>query len=48
MNADISPEMFFLEMLDVINERLIAKGEDPIAFDHRLPRRNLRDMRNDD
>jgi succinate dehydrogenase / fumarate reductase iron-sulfur subunit len=26
--------MSFLEMLDVVNERLIAKGEDPIAFDH--------------
>ncbi|HJZ13709.1 MAG TPA: succinate dehydrogenase/fumarate reductase iron-sulfur subunit [Acidobacteriota bacterium] len=31
---DISPDMSFLEMLDVINEDLIAKGEDPIAFDH--------------
>ncbi len=31
---DISPEMSFLEMLDVVNERLIVKGEDPIAFDH--------------
>jgi succinate dehydrogenase / fumarate reductase iron-sulfur subunit len=31
---DISPDMSFLEMLDVVNERLIAKGEDPIAFDH--------------
>lgn len=31
---DISPEMSFLEMLDVVNERLIAQGEDPIAFDH--------------
>jgi succinate dehydrogenase / fumarate reductase iron-sulfur subunit len=30
----ISPEMSFLEMLDVVNERLTAKGEDPIAFDH--------------
>jgi succinate dehydrogenase / fumarate reductase iron-sulfur subunit len=26
--------MSFLEMLDVVNEELIAKGEDPIAFDH--------------
>ena len=26
--------MSFLEMLDVVNERLTAKGEDPIAFDH--------------
>ena len=32
--ADISPDMSFLEMLDVVNEGLIAKGEDPIAFDH--------------
>jgi succinate dehydrogenase / fumarate reductase iron-sulfur subunit len=31
---DISPDMSFLEMLDVVNEGLAAKGEDPIAFDH--------------
>lgn len=31
---DISPEMSFLEMLDVVNEELTVKGEDPIAFDH--------------
>jgi succinate dehydrogenase / fumarate reductase, iron-sulfur subunit len=31
---DISPDMSFLEMLDIVNERLIAKGEDPIAFEH--------------
>lgn len=30
----ISPDMSFLEMLDVLNERLIVKGEDPVAFDH--------------
>jgi len=30
----ISPDMSFLEMLDVVNERLIVKGEAPIAFDH--------------
>jgi succinate dehydrogenase / fumarate reductase iron-sulfur subunit len=29
----VSPGMSFLEMLDVVNEGLIAKGEDPIAFD---------------
>jgi succinate dehydrogenase / fumarate reductase iron-sulfur subunit len=29
----ISPDMSFLEMLDVINEGLIKKGDDPIAFD---------------
>jgi succinate dehydrogenase / fumarate reductase, iron-sulfur subunit len=32
--ADISPEMSFLEMLDVVNEGLIATGQLPIAFDH--------------
>jgi succinate dehydrogenase / fumarate reductase iron-sulfur subunit len=32
--TDISPDMSFLEMLDVVNERLIVKGETPIAFDH--------------
>jgi succinate dehydrogenase / fumarate reductase iron-sulfur subunit len=31
---DISEHMSFLEMLDVVNEGLIEKGEDPIAFDH--------------
>jgi succinate dehydrogenase / fumarate reductase, iron-sulfur subunit len=31
---DISPDMSFLEMLDVVNERLITAGQDPIAFDH--------------
>jgi succinate dehydrogenase / fumarate reductase iron-sulfur subunit len=31
---DVSPEMSFLEMLDVLNERLAAAGKDPIAFDH--------------
>jgi succinate dehydrogenase iron-sulfur subunit len=31
---DISPEMSFLEMLDVVNEGLSARGESPIAFDH--------------
>jgi len=31
--SDISPDMSFLEMLDVVNEGLIAKGEAPIVFD---------------
>ncbi|MGD8522291.1 MAG: succinate dehydrogenase/fumarate reductase iron-sulfur subunit [Desulfobacterales bacterium] len=31
---DISTDMSFLEMLDVINEQLTLEGEDPIAFDH--------------
>ncbi|MFF4773982.1 succinate dehydrogenase/fumarate reductase iron-sulfur subunit [Microtetraspora fusca] len=31
---DVSPDMSFLEMLDVLNERLILEGDDPVAFDH--------------
>jgi succinate dehydrogenase / fumarate reductase iron-sulfur subunit len=31
---DVSPHMSFLEMLDVLNERLVAAGQDPVAFDH--------------
>ena len=31
---DVSPDMSFLEMLDVVNERLMEQGEAPIAFDH--------------
>jgi succinate dehydrogenase / fumarate reductase iron-sulfur subunit len=31
--TDISPDMSFLEMLDVVNDRLTLAGEDPIAFD---------------
>jgi succinate dehydrogenase iron-sulfur subunit len=31
---DISTDMSFLEMLDVVNEGLITRGEEPIAFDH--------------
>jgi succinate dehydrogenase / fumarate reductase iron-sulfur subunit len=31
---DISPDMSFLEMLDVVNEGLVAAGDRPIAFDH--------------
>ena len=31
---DVSPDMSFLEMLDVVNEGLINRGEEPIAFDH--------------
>lgn len=29
----VSPDMSFLEMLDLLNERLIERGEDPLAFD---------------
>jgi len=32
--TDISSEMSFLEMLDVLNEQLIHSGQEPIAFDH--------------
>jgi succinate dehydrogenase / fumarate reductase iron-sulfur subunit len=31
---DLSPDTSFLEMLDVLNEQLVKKGEDPMAFDH--------------
>jgi len=32
--SDISPDMSFLELLDVVNERLMETGDVPIAFDH--------------
>ena len=32
--SDVSPDMSFLEMLDVLNTGLISKGEEPVAFDH--------------
>ncbi|MDF2775180.1 MAG: succinate dehydogenase iron-sulfur subunit [Geminicoccaceae bacterium] len=31
---DVSPDMSFLEMLDVVNERLVERGDEPIAFSH--------------
>lgn len=31
---DVSPDMSFLEMFDVLNEQLVQKGEDPVHFDH--------------
>jgi succinate dehydrogenase / fumarate reductase iron-sulfur subunit len=31
---DVSPDMSFLELFDVLNEQLIAKGNEPVAFDH--------------
>lgn len=31
---DVNENMSFLEMLDVLNEKLTLQGEDPIAFDH--------------
>ncbi|MBL8290363.1 MAG: succinate dehydrogenase/fumarate reductase iron-sulfur subunit, partial [Bryobacterales bacterium] len=31
---DVSEHMSFLEMLDVLNESLITKGDDPVAFEH--------------
>ncbi len=30
----VSPDMSFLEMLDILNQQLMAKGEEPVAFDH--------------
>ncbi len=32
--SNISPDMSFLEMIDVLNEELTHKGEDPVHFDH--------------
>lgn len=32
--TDISPDMSFLEMLDVLNQDLITRGEEPVAFEH--------------
>ncbi len=32
--SNISPDMSFLEMMDVLNENLISKGIDPVSFDH--------------
>lgn len=32
--ADISPDSSFLEMMDILNEQLIAEGKEPVAFDH--------------
>ena len=32
--TDISEHMSFLEMMDVLNEQLIDKGEEPVVFDH--------------
>ncbi|HEX2738356.1 MAG TPA: succinate dehydrogenase/fumarate reductase iron-sulfur subunit [Acidimicrobiia bacterium] len=32
--AGVEPDMSFLEMFDVLNERLLVEGEEPIAFDH--------------
>lgn len=31
---DVSPDMSFLEMMDVLNEELIRGGKEPVAFDH--------------
>ena len=33
-HPDVNEHMSFLEMLDVLNQRLIEQGDDPIAFDH--------------
>jgi succinate dehydrogenase / fumarate reductase iron-sulfur subunit len=32
--SDISPDCSFLEMLDILNEKLVREGKDPVAFDH--------------
>ena len=33
-HSKVNPHMSFLEMLDVLNEELIARGQEPVAFDH--------------
>ncbi len=42
---DISPEMSFLEMIDVVNERLTLDGKGAHRLRSRLPGRNLRHVR---
>ena len=32
--GDVNPDMSMLELLDVVNEELILKGEEPVAFEH--------------
>jgi succinate dehydrogenase / fumarate reductase iron-sulfur subunit len=32
--GDVSPDMSFLEMLDVLNNQLVEQGQEPVAFDH--------------
>src|SRR5258707_15783263 len=32
--VDVNPEMSMLECLDVLNETLIERGEEPVAFEH--------------
>ena len=32
--SGIEPDASFLEMLDILNEKLILEGKDPVAFDH--------------
>ena len=32
--SEVSPDMSFLEMMDVLNEHLISEGKEPVAFDH--------------
>ena len=31
---NVDPDMSFLEMLDVLNQKLISEGAEPVAFDH--------------
>ena len=32
--SDVNPDMSFLEMMDVLNDRLVKEGQEPVAFDH--------------
>ena len=42
---EVSPDSSFLEMIDVLNEELSEKGEEPVAFEHDC--RNLKRMKKD-
>ena len=44
---DISPDMSFLEMFDVLNEQLVAKNENPIIFKKRLAFELVRMLNNE-
>ena len=42
--TNISPDCSFLEMLDILNESLVAQGVEPVCFDHDC-REGIRDLR---
>jgi len=42
---NIDPNISFLEMLDILNIKLVKEKKDPVAFDHDCRERNLRFLR---